>query len=161
MPTVKKSLGMRPVLDDDQINYFLTGTDFTFFWHEPERTRDWRAIRSDILADWIREHPGTRPAAWWRYDAPEPRLRVGGIGDVVPAYDFPDNLHFGIFRKSAFVCERLLSAVAPFGAHLVPFDESDPPRYESQASYLKRRKLFLPGEEKRLTDADFEDEVIG
>ena len=49
MPTVKKSLGMRPVLDDDQINYFLAGVDHAFLWDEWERVRDWRAIRDDLL----------------------------------------------------------------------------------------------------------------
>jgi hypothetical protein len=33
---------MRPTLDEDQINYFLTGIDYAFFWHEPEREKDWR-----------------------------------------------------------------------------------------------------------------------
>ncbi len=35
-------------------------------------------------------------------------------------------------------------------------DPADPPRFESQAAYLRRHKLLLPGEEKRLTAADFD-----
>jgi hypothetical protein len=153
--------GTRPELSPEQLDFFLTGIDFAFFWDEPERERDWRAAREDILADWIRDHAGTRPAAWWKYDAPElRRLRVGGRGDVIPAYDHDTNLRFGIFRKSAFVDERLLAAVAPVGDGLVPLDENDPPRYESQASYLDRHGFLSAAERKRLTDADFEPEAI-
>ncbi len=160
MPTVKKSLAMRPVLDEDQINFFLTGIDFAFFWDEWERARDWKAIRGDLLRDFVAASPGRRPFFWWKVDAPGPRLRVGGTGDVIPAYAIPENLRFGIFRKMSFVDDRLLAAVAPVGAGLTPFDPADPPRYESQAAYLRRHKLFLPGEEKRLTPADFEPEMV-
>jgi hypothetical protein len=61
----------------------------------------WREHGAAILASWVREHPGTRPSLWWKYDAPawvpdelpdhfrgaffaaelrEPRRRVGGTG---------------------------------------------------------------------------------
>jgi hypothetical protein len=33
----------------------------------------WEDVRADLLPDWIRQHPGTRPFAWWRDEAPEPR----------------------------------------------------------------------------------------
>jgi hypothetical protein len=151
---------VRPELDADQLRYFADGTDFTFFWHEPERSRDWAAIREDFLADWIRERPGSRPHAWWAYDSPGPRQRVGGVGDMVPAYAIPENMEFGIFPRRSFVTEDHLSAIAPLGSKLVPFDENDPPRFESQAAYLKRHRLLVRGEEVRLTDADFEPEVI-
>ena len=38
----------------------------------------WQALRDELLADWIAEHPGTRPAAWWLFDSPEPRRRLNG-----------------------------------------------------------------------------------
>ena len=38
----------------------------------------WEANEGAILEDWIREHPGTRPFAWWRWSAPEPRRRMLG-----------------------------------------------------------------------------------
>ncbi len=160
MPTVKKSLSMRPILDDDQLRYFASGTDFTFFWHEPERGRDWRAIRGEVLRDWVTARPGTRPFYWWVADAPEPRLRVGGVGDLVPAYAHPMNQRFGIFRKGSFVDAELLTAVGKAGDHLVPLDVSDPPRFESQASYLRRLGLFLSGEEKRIPADAFDPEVV-
>lgn len=51
-------------------------------WHVPpsRQTFDddacrqgWHDLGDDILAEWIIELPRTRPWAWWRYDAPEPR----------------------------------------------------------------------------------------
>jgi hypothetical protein len=42
----------------------------------------------------------------------------------------------------------------------VAIDSDDPPLYESQASYLDRNGLFLPGEKKRLKKADWEAEAI-
>ncbi|MEP7307325.1 MAG: hypothetical protein ABJA98_17590 [Acidobacteriota bacterium] len=72
----------------------------------------WDQSKDDILADWINQHPGTRPAAWWDFDAPlaverslrlrdlptdhrEPRRRVGGRGTlacevlaIAPAFAF-------------------------------------------------------------------------
>jgi hypothetical protein len=38
----------------------------------------WVLSRGDVLPGWVRAHPGTRPPAWWRFDAPGPRQRVGG-----------------------------------------------------------------------------------
>lgn len=35
----------------------------------------WENARADILPTWIRQHPCTRPFAWWCYDAPEGRLK--------------------------------------------------------------------------------------
>lgn len=39
-------------------------------------------------------------------------------------------------------------------------DPDDPPVFESEAAYLKRLNLFMPGEEARLTEADFAAELI-
>jgi len=33
----------------------------------------WRAYRDDVMVEWIRARPGTRPRLWWRFDAPAPR----------------------------------------------------------------------------------------
>lgn len=41
-----------------------------------------------------------------------------------------------------------------------PIDPDDPPRYESQAAYLERHGLLLPGERERLSEADFEPEAV-
>ncbi len=160
---VKIKREKRVVLDEDQIRFFRDGTDHCFFWDERERKRDWRAAREEILADWIRDYAGSRPWAWWKYDAPAPRLRVGGKGSLIPANDCSDNLRFGIPRRSAFVCDRLLAAWNKLDCasrEYQVYDENDPPAFESEASFLKRHRLFLPGEAARLTDADFAPEAV-
>jgi hypothetical protein len=42
----------------------------------------------------------------------------------------------------------------------VAINSDDPPTYESQAAYLERHHLFLPGERRRLTKKDFDPETI-
>ncbi|WP_033336892.1 hypothetical protein [Thioalkalivibrio thiocyanodenitrificans] len=34
---------------------------------------DWQRHRDVLLPEWIKANPGTRPYAWWKFDAPEPR----------------------------------------------------------------------------------------
>jgi hypothetical protein len=166
-----KSREKRPPLTEGQGHYLRTGDRGSdpdvFLWagDTGEVQAAWRSHDEDILDRWIAAHPGRRPFFWWITDAPEPRrLRVGGVGQIIPAYDIPANLKFGIPRRDDFICERLLSAWQKIGCthgkkyHI--YNEADPPAYESQATYLKRHKLLMPGEAKRLTDADFEAEVI-
>ena len=66
-----------------------------------EPRRIWDAVRDEIMSWWPERHPGTRPKAWWRLDAPrwddpwegwychgtfaEPRRRLGGKG--TPIYE--------------------------------------------------------------------------
>jgi hypothetical protein len=140
--------------------------------------RLWEAFGEIIVQRWAEERPGTRPSLWWRYDAPrqplgtypgvffdgqlpQPRKRVGGIGTplhevsaYVPQYHlgipvlwkFPEPGPVGRQRKNQR--EFLPKARA--------VDPNKPPIYESQAAYLERHGLFLPGERERLTAKDFE-----
>lgn len=39
------------------------------FDHRERRAAAWAALRGDILPAWVREHPGTRPWAWWLVEA--------------------------------------------------------------------------------------------
>ena len=65
--------------DDQHVMYLERG--YSFFAGEgfrrnpdPELIKSaWADLGSDIMARWIVEHPGTRPWAWWQFDAPEPR----------------------------------------------------------------------------------------
>ena len=40
---------------------------------EEELRRAWQVVRHSVMRRWVRDHPMTRPPAWWRYSAPEPR----------------------------------------------------------------------------------------
>lgn len=104
----------------------------------------------------------------------EPRQRLGGIGSPkhevlahAPCFSYglpnewvsqhDEDLYNG--RLTDVNGEKILSyhegdfkgvAVSPL----------DPPRFESQAAYLRRLGLLQPGELRRLKDSDFEPEVL-
>ena len=89
--------------------------DFDYLAPRERRIETWQAVRSEVMAAWVSEAPGTRPMAWWWFDAPrcrpehllarcrdvasieelaEPRLRLGGIGtpchealNYMPSFD--------------------------------------------------------------------------
>lgn len=112
----------------------------------------WTAHSDEILQDWIATRPGTRPSCWWRWSAPrwtalpmlcEPREVVAGRGE--PSFDL---------QRCYQHDPRALLAIGiptrwPF------YDETDPPRCESQAAYLDRHNLLSAKEAARLTAADF------
>jgi hypothetical protein len=121
----------------------------------------WRAYREDVLAWWITEYAVTRPSCWWRFEAPGPRQRIGGVGTEcsarlanVPWFEF------GI--EVSWITADLLRTYEKLGRPLgVPaVDPKNPPVFESEAEYLRRNGLFQPGEAKRLTEADFAPEPI-
>jgi hypothetical protein len=117
----------------------------------------WRAVVPDW---WVREFPGTRPRLWWNHDAPrqpagrwpgrwfdgqlpEPRRRLGGAG-VTPweaglAY-VPCYAH-GV--PSIWIDAW---QVAYYKLDVPAYDPMDPPVYETEAEYLRRHGLLLPGE---------------
>jgi hypothetical protein len=117
----------------------------------------WESHRDVVLAEHVKENPGTRPALFWQYDAlrlpigtfpgahydgelPEPRKRIGGTG--TPAYE--------------------VTSIGPGFSYGIPdiwvgIDPDDPPIFESQAAFLKRHGLLFAGEEKR---ASFEPKTV-
>jgi hypothetical protein len=131
---------------------FVVETDFN-----KNNQELWQLHREVILIEHIKTAPGTRPSLFWTYDAPrlpigtfpgcfydgllpEPRKRVGGTGK--PAYEV-----------------KCVKPSFQFGLpdHWCNIDERDPPKFESQAEYLKRNGFLFPGEEKR---SDFSPETI-
>jgi hypothetical protein len=113
----------------------------------------WRENADRIVAEFAAENPGQRPLLWWRFDAPEPRRRLGGTG--TPLHECSAcalNLHYGVPSHWRRADQFYLNGT--------PIDPANPPIYESEATYLKRLGLLLPGEGKRLTEADFEPECI-
>ena len=117
---------------------------------------------------------GTYPGVWFDGQLPEPRRRQGGTG--TPAFEvlaYKPRYSFGLpvdwitpFQEKYYSGTAVNIRGEPIGS-LVPtdfkgvaIDATDPPRFESQATYLRRLGLFLPGEERRLRKADFEEEVV-
>jgi hypothetical protein len=87
--------------------------------HRAQRRAVWTEVRAELLSEWITDAPGTRPWAWWEFDAPrwrrsewprgmqrswhtddawgEPRERLGGVG--TPCYlclGYVPHFRFGI-----------------------------------------------------------------
>jgi hypothetical protein len=108
----------------------------------------WRRHKDAVLAAWVEERPGSRPSCWWRWDAKEGRRKVGGAGEARYLRYEP-----GKYRSlKGMPTEYLLGTLDP----------ADWPRFESQAHYLRRLDLLLPGEAKRLTAEDFlAEDVLG
>ena len=90
--------------------------------------RLWEAHREKVLKVWLRRRDGTRPPAWWAYDAPGLREQIGGRGIRVP--DDPRHAN-GI----------------PTGWRWI--DPSDPPSFEAQCVFLERHGLLFPGEARK------------
>lgn len=107
-------------------------------WVPSEAEEFWKRWRELVMARWIAERPGTRPALWFRHECPPgaERLKVGGSGD-----------EGGAIRRNGsrdyFDCQA-----------------SDPPRVESEAAFLKRLGALQPAEEKRIPKSAWPPEVL-
>lgn len=93
----------------------------------------WADVRDELLPQWIKDHPGSRPFSWWGEEAPESRRRIGGTGEI--SEDSP-RIEFGAPGPTTW------------WAGVLP---GDPPTYESQAAYLQRHNLLTPPEKKWLS----------
>lgn len=147
----------------------------------PSLEEAWESSRGMILPTWIRERPGTRPWAWWAFDAPRwddpwpgtywhgtfaiPRERVGGTGTpkwealrYVPAFErgLPASwITRGDLEHYARHGDGLRNRLHP-DRPVEAFDPDDPPLFESEASYLRRLGLLAAGEAAALSEEDFE-----
>ena len=128
----------------------LTGHDClgqAFGTDEAARRTAWFEHGDELLADYIRENPGKRPWAWWRYEAPEPRRRLGGAStSSEEAPHCPDWARGSSFGKprvwAGDVCEE------------------NPPRFESEAVYLERLGLLSDEELEFFSRAEMPEEEI-
>jgi hypothetical protein len=131
----KQELAAKCVSDRDYFEVFVMTWPETAGGSEREM---WTEYRDELLAEYVSHFPGYRPPAWWRWDSPEPRLRLGGIGEVIK----DGEMHLGTPRNWASI------------------DKENPPEYESQPQYLRRLGLFLQAEESRLVESDFGSDVM-
>lgn len=105
----------------------------------------WLRHRDAVLAAWIENFPGSRPSGWWRWDAPGPRQRCGGIG-----FPWSDVLHLGVPAQWNYGRQRGLGPNPPRAV-----DPAHPPTYESEATFLARHGLLSPSEKRRLRADDY------
>lgn len=145
----------------------------------------WLSIRDEFLPEWIKQNPGTRPSWWYLFDPdcprvseedikrhgwegwfflsdiPDLRRRLGGVGD--PIYEHLS--HVPRFDRGVpvdFVSASDVKYYRREGESFdgKPIDPNDPPRYESEATWLKRHGLLTRGEKRQLTRNDFEPETV-
>jgi hypothetical protein len=117
--------------------------------NDEQKRQRWEEHRDELLAEWGAAHPATRPWAWWRYEALEPRQCVSGAELLLPKraptdWDWCWKEDFGI---PGFVQCR------PDG-----FDGL--PEVESEAAYLDRHRLLSRAERSQLDEEDFEPEAV-
>jgi hypothetical protein len=134
--------------------WLLGGRGGAWFYLQKRDLRDvWAEHAEAVVQHHIRRAPGTRPLRWWEYSAPEPRRRLGGTGDTLDTCTaYGPSFHYGIpdgwRRHGDYFTEG------------TPIDPDDPPRFESEAKYLLRLGLLLPGERERLCPRDFWPELV-
>jgi len=80
MPRLKRRAKLKRVgYTDEHVEALWNGQDFRNLFPSDEDWRaGWEALRGELLPKWIAENPGTRPAVWWQFEAPERRRRVDG-----------------------------------------------------------------------------------
>lgn len=107
---------------------------------------DWQRYRGELLAEWIAEHPGTRPFAWWQFDAVSRRETIDGS---VHPFDRPERRElcdeWHAQHPSMGYDRRFWELF--YGRPAIVVGEGMV-RYESEARYLTRLGLLLPGELK-------------
>jgi hypothetical protein len=177
MPVRQRKLSKRDILDEDG-EAWLRCEDSGFFEFQPEQFLSglWDNHSERIVAEHVEHWPGTRPRRWWQRDAAEQfRIRLGGTGtpeyevmNIKPAYSFGIPICWvsqwavdyytgvAIDIHGRLVNEKAIGS----GFKGVAIDPDDPPRYESQATFLDRHGLFLAAERRRLTKADWEVELL-
>ena len=114
---------------------------------EQHQLQRWREHGAEVMEIHLRQWPGTRPYAWWRWSATEPRRVLTGAELLKPTstpstWQWWWSERFGI---PAF------NQIRPRGYVGVP-------SIESQAAYLLRLNLLTDEERGRLTPADFQPE---
>ena len=126
---------------------------------------------SEKTFTWFKYHGSGQHLIGKQY---EPRKRLGGVG--TPAHEVLCVGSFDLGIPTMWVSQwntdyyngravdihgKVIDSGFKEGDFIgVPIDPNDLPFFESQASYLKRHTLHLPGERKHLTKKDFEPEVV-
>jgi hypothetical protein len=119
----------------NETTVFILKSGLDFFDELPEshRHQAWQDLKKEIMAEWLKDQPGTRPWAWWRFDLPAGtrRERINGRHPHDDRENgLPHNLWYGL---PAFQRPCDLQAL-----------------YESEASFLRRLSLLTTAELKFL-----------
>ena len=120
-------------------------------------TEIWKEHGQAVTEAWAAKHPGSRPSWWWLFPSPRYRERIGGSG--FPKSDFLADVAtflYGIPECWITIRDvRIWPDLA--GKEINP---ADPPAFESEATFLKRNGLLLPGEDDRIKHRAWQPEKI-
>jgi hypothetical protein len=120
----------------------------------------WDRARGEVLGGWVKDHPGTRPSAWWRCEAP--RQPMGNFQGCYYDARLPEQRKFisGSGCPAWMVMAYVPSYELGLPVQWAGFDASDRPVFESQAAFLQRHNLLTPHELRVLTAADYEQTEV-
>jgi len=76
-----------PPKESDAFLFFTERAPKDSFLEYGELRGEWQKITAEVLAWWIERYPGTRPAAWWRFEANEGRKQLGGNGTIYSSFE--------------------------------------------------------------------------
>ena len=161
------TLAARSAEDHDALRtYFLSGTwpagsdlDLQFSVPAAQLHAWWGVVRERVLSRYVEACPGQRPWAWWQWDAPEPRQRVGGVGDA--SHDVLAESRSFRFGIPASFITRALAARLSADFRGIAVDPMNPPAYESQAAFIGRHGSWFEGERERVDAGAFQPERAG
>jgi hypothetical protein len=156
--------GQRGELDAALYEFFVTGNLFAPRAASAQRGSKWGVLlrlptaahqeqawhdhRAAMLDTWIAERPGTRPWAWWRYEALDPRRILKLEPRTSATVIFRAQ---GIGLSPEIWATKTLMGNAQPDVRLV---------IEAQAEYLRRNALLLPTELRALKPDDFSPVVL-
>jgi hypothetical protein len=100
--------------------------------HEQQR---WREHRGEVLDVHVAQWRGTRPWAWWKHEAPEPRRVLVGVEALRPT---PTPEAWAWVWRERLGIPAFLDAPPPGFVGV--------PTVEGQGTYLERLGLLRPGE---------------
>ena len=155
MPRTKQRAKRRRTgYERQHIRQLLTGQDFfgNAFGKGDRCDREamraaWEELRDKLLADWISEKPGTRPYAWWCFDAPERRRRIDGLPH--PFDNLDRKAMIDAVEGEAFAGYREKMTQLYYGAPSSLCDPDDfDAEYESETDYLARLDLLTDFERR-------------
>ena len=160
MPRVKRRTKRRKTgYTEAQVDHLLTGHDmfgdgFGTDGPSGECNVDamhaaWLDLRDKLLRQWIAEQPGTRPYAWWRFDAPEPRRRIDGKPHP---FENPERrARVKRWKQEGFTWTAHRAYLLYFGipTSLIVRDDFEA-EYETVREYLKRRSWLSDSEREEL-----------
>jgi hypothetical protein len=148
MPRVRRqSRRNRTEYTDEHVRVLLRGYDFWELFgdrNDPqslERIQHaWEQLANVVLPQHIADRPGSRPWAWWRWDAPGPRRFVVDMKDWEPVGKPTWYGRWTLFQPTTDTatidtllrCEDL---------------------YETEFNYLRRHRLLTPEEQEALRQA--------